>query len=870
MIRSLPHESVQRTVLANGLTVLVHEDHSAPVVAVVTYVKAGYFDEPDDVVGIAHVLEHMYFKGTPSRGVGEIAKQTKASGGYLNAATIYDHTSYYAVLPTAGFDTGLEIQADAYAHSVIDGDELRRELEVIIEEAKRKEDNPGAVTTETLYELLHDTHRIRRWRIGRERGLRALTREQLIGFYQNFYRPGNTVLVVAGDVQVDTLMLRIESLYGILPNDTVVRSPGEPERGRAGRRYTEREGDISQTQLAFGWRTPGTRHADTPLLDLAASVLASGRASRLYRAVRDRRLASSVSAYNYTPTELGVFVVHADGEPDTSRAAAESIWSEMGRLREDGVQAGDVQRVQRLFESRWLRRLETMEGQANFLAEWEALGDWHLADDYAAQMMTATPQQVTDAVRRHLAPDDAAMMVYRPNDAEPFAATADAAFDRLDAAPRANLPSVVLPATVAAPAIVVGQTPEQVHGLVSVYRTPRGVPVLVRKKAGSPIVHFGIYASGGASREEAAIAGVATLLARTTLKGTTRRTADVIALETELLGGSISPSVTSDGLGWTLSVPVTRLAAAIDLFADVVLNPTLPPAAFETERSVALSQVAQLRDDMFRYPVRLATEAAFGSHPYGRGVLGSETTLTAIRVDDALAWHEAQVRRANAVLAVVGDVDPGDIAVRLERAFEALEWRSTPTLASPMWPDAFVQRSDVRDKAQTALAVAFPGPTRGDESRIAAHLIASVASGLGGRFFDELRDRQSLAYTVHATSNDRVAAGMFLSYIATSPEKEEAARHGLLREFARLCEDRVTDDEMARATTYALGTHAISQQSGANVLAELIDAYLYGNGIEELDAFEPRIRAVTPASMRELARTYFDPARRVEGVVRGR
>ena len=149
MIRSLPHESVQRTVLANGLTVLVHEDHSAPVVAVVTYVKAGYFDEPDDVVGIAHVLEHMYFKGTPSRGVGEIAKQTKASGGSLNAATIYDHTSYYAVLPTAGFDTGLEIQADAYAHSVIDGDELRRELEVIIEEAKRKEDNPGAVTTET-------------------------------------------------------------------------------------------------------------------------------------------------------------------------------------------------------------------------------------------------------------------------------------------------------------------------------------------------------------------------------------------------------------------------------------------------------------------------------------------------------------------------------------------------------------------------------------------------------------------------------------------------------------------------------------------------------------------------------------------------
>src|SRR5881409_1111068 len=130
---ALDPATVRRTILDNGLRVLVRRDVSAPVVAIVTYVSAGYFDETDDVSGIAHVLEHMFFKGTPTRGVGEIARQTKARGGYLNAATIYDHTSYYAVLPTAGFDAGLEVQADAYANSLIDADELRRELEVIIE-----------------------------------------------------------------------------------------------------------------------------------------------------------------------------------------------------------------------------------------------------------------------------------------------------------------------------------------------------------------------------------------------------------------------------------------------------------------------------------------------------------------------------------------------------------------------------------------------------------------------------------------------------------------------------------------------------------------------------------------------------------------
>jgi predicted Zn-dependent peptidase len=134
---ALDPATVRRTTLPNGLRVLVRRDDSAPVVAIVTYVSAGYFDETDDVVGIAHVLEHMYFKGTPTRGVGEIARQTKAVGGYLNAATIYDHTSYYTVLPSSSFVAGLDVQFDAYANSLIDQAELARELEVIIQSARR-------------------------------------------------------------------------------------------------------------------------------------------------------------------------------------------------------------------------------------------------------------------------------------------------------------------------------------------------------------------------------------------------------------------------------------------------------------------------------------------------------------------------------------------------------------------------------------------------------------------------------------------------------------------------------------------------------------------------------------------------------------
>src|SRR5689334_14090926 len=433
---ALDPATVRRTTLPNGLRVLVRRDTSAPVVAIVTYVSAGYFDETDDVVGIAHVLEHMYFKGTPSRGVGEIAKQTKAVGGYLNAATIYDHTSYYTVLPSSGFRQGLEVQADAYANSLIDSEELARELEVIIQEAKRKADNPPAVATETLYELLHDRHRIRRWRIGREPGLRALTRDALVGLYRNFYHPGNTVLSIVGDVDPTEALAAVQAKYGALPAGEPARHAGHTEEGVSGFRYREWTGDIGQTQLAFGWRTPGTTHPDTAALDLLAAVLGSGRASRLYRSVRERRLASSVSAYNYTPTEIGVFVIHAETKPENTSDAARAIWDQLRLVREGDLGDLEIERAKRIYESQWLRRLEDMEGQANYLAEWEALGDWRMGDRYFERLMAVTRDDLVNVANRYLDPNNAGVTIYRPAASGEVAADASSMRSLLDNDPR--------------------------------------------------------------------------------------------------------------------------------------------------------------------------------------------------------------------------------------------------------------------------------------------------------------------------------------------------------------------------------------------------------------------------------------------------
>lgn len=416
---------VTRTVLPNGLRVLICEDRSAPVVAIFTDVLAGYFDEPEEWAGISHVLEHMYFKGTPNRGPGVMAQETRSAGGYLNASTIYDHTSYYSVLPSSALEEGLDIQSDALLNSLFDEEELRKELLVIIQESKRKLDNPAAVARETLYELMFDRHRMRRWRIGREEQLRTFTRTDVAGFFQQFYRGAGIVLVVAGDVNSTRVLELLRAKYGALRPGAPLRDRGPAEPAKHEFRYRELAGDVVQTRIEMGWHTAPTLHEDTAYLDLLAIILGQGRASHLYRGIRDAGLASSISAHNYTPTELGVFGISAEAEPADTHDCIVKTCAVIDALKTGALSEGDLQRAQNLVETRLLRGLETMEGKANFVAEWEALGDWRLGLAYLKRVMSASRSDIERVAHQYLAIGGLALLTYQPRTAAPFHFTLD-------------------------------------------------------------------------------------------------------------------------------------------------------------------------------------------------------------------------------------------------------------------------------------------------------------------------------------------------------------------------------------------------------------------------------------------------------------
>lgn len=396
-----------------------------------------------------------------------------------------------------------------------------------------------------------------------------------------------------------------------------------------------------------------------------------------------------------------------------------------------------------------------------------------------------------------------------------------------------------------------------------------GAHLLIKRRPHLPLVSLAVAARGGSALEPRANAGITALMARTSIKGTRQRTAAEIAEQAERMGGSVAPAAGSDLIDWEISVPSRHFTDAFSLVADVAFDAAFPEAALEVERKLTLADLQHTRDDMYRYPLRLCLQAGFAGHAYGYSLEDIERGVSNVDVAGLSAWQRQRMSNQSWII-IVGDIDP-ELAMRAaETLGPAHRVPAAEPAPAPEWPAVPVSLTEQRAKAQSALAIGFPGPDRNHEDVYALQVLANAVGGLGGRFFEELRSKRSLAYTVSLLPVFRAAGGMFIGYIATTPEREEEARSGLLEQFATLVNQPLTDEEIERSKRYTIGTWQIRSQTNAAQLSDLLQAHLLGSGMAEIDGFEARIRAVTAQRIQEVARRYFKPELAVQGVVRGK
>jgi zinc protease len=400
-----------------------------------------------------------------------------------------------------------------------------------------------------------------------------------------------------------------------------------------------------------------------------------------------------------------------------------------------------------------------------------------------------------------------------------------------------------------------------------------GADLLVCRKSGVPLVTLGIY-TPRAEFDPPGQAGLGALVIRSGLRGAGELDSAELAFAFERLGGTLGASIASDWLGYGTTVLAEHLGEAGALLDLAFSAPRLDESDVTTERDLMVVEAEQLGDDMFRFPFQLGFAAAFGDAGYGVPVNGLPETLPSLTPAAVRNWHARLLLAARPVVVVVGDVDPEEASATLAgvlerrppapdlRRFPPLDWAATQLNGNG-------SRVVARDKAQAALAMIFPGPERRDSDRTAADVWAAVASGLGGRLFEALRDRRSLAYTVLASSWQRGRAGALVTYIATSPSREEEARSAMLDELARFTREPVSEAELHQAVNYLAGQAEVARQSGSALAGEILEAWLIGNGLEDLENPGAAFQAVTAEQVLQVARRYLDPIRRAEGIVRG-
>jgi zinc protease len=860
-----------KAILRNGLTVLVREQQAVPLASITTFVKAGYFDEEDRLSGISHVIEHMFFKGTGRRPVGVIAAETKALGGYLNASTFYDRTVYQTVVPAENTLKALDIQSDALWNSTYDPDELKREIEVVLQENNRKLDNPSAVTSEKMYSVAFQQHRMRRWRIGTVDGLRALTRDDVVGYVQKYYRPSNIILVIAGQVDRERILEEVIRLYGSVEDQAVERDMSPEEPAQTALRYGWERGPIEQNRVAIGFHTPGLLDSDARALQVLAAVFSEGRASHLNAFVRDEKgLITSGSAELLGFQDFGLFEI--DVETSQPIEAQIAVLAEIENIRRYGVTQEQVSRAGALIAQNRYHARETVDDVAEELAFYEALGDWKRSELYISEIQGVTAADVVRVARQYLVPDNMTVFEYLPQSvARNFteAEYTEAVLNRVSAATeQREVEELPVTADVSAG----GQS--VLHDLVRPIQRRsilRGPEVYILEDHRLPLVSFGIFYPGGRLLETPENAGITELMLRTAIRGTQRFNSSDIARRLENAGARIHTVNEPDFFGYVVDGLSGGMGSALEILMDVLQQPVFQEDDLEREKMLQLARIRQLRENNFAYPVQLFMQTLFGDHPYARPAMGTESAIQKITQDDLQQWFRENQRPLIPLIVIVGDTQGTGLVAPIADALtnEDLHERDLASIAGSSPSRGRGERVENVSRHQTALVWGFPGSTRSGTDRHALVILENIVSGLGGRFFDAIREKQGLAYTVHTGNAFYTKSGAVYTYTAFSPENESRVKESLLREIELLRTQGVTPEEVRKSIAYSIGIHEMRLQTRYGLVLEYARSIYSGLGVQGVSGYSEAIRKITADQVRKIAAQYLDPAALREAVVRG-
>ncbi|PYK00421.1 MAG: hypothetical protein DME68_01100 [Verrucomicrobia bacterium] len=826
---TFPSSSAQKWFLPNGLTIIVQEDHSAPVASVQAWCATGSIDEDEHLgAGLSHILEHMLFKGTKTRSTNVIAQKIQDVGGYINAYTSFDRTVFWIDVPKDGIATALDVLADAMMNSTLPPEEYQKEQEVIRREFAMGLDDPDRVVGLRLFATAYQRHPYRFPVIGEIEIYNQLTHEQVMQYYKTRYVPNNLTFVVAGDVDAEKVRQQLTEFFKAYPEKSLkpLFIPEEPPQ--LGRREVHEEFATELTHLSLAWHIPEVTNPDVPALDLLSSILGDGRSSRLYRRVREEAgLAYRISAFSYTPGDPGLFGIDATLDPKKREAAEQLVLRILDEVKQAGVTTEELMKAKKISLSHHLGALTTVRGQASDIgSNWLLTRNLNFSRDYLDAAQKVTLDDIKRVAARYLTNENLTVVSLNPKGS-------------------------LLAKTEAAKPVGVGE--------VQKFELSNGLRLLVRQDARLPLVAIGAVFRSGLLAETPQTNGITRLMAKVLLKGTKTRTAEQIANQIEAVGGSISSEAGNNSFAVSLDITKPDVKLGVELLSDVLLNATMPEEAIAREKEVQIAAIKQDEEQLTTVARNILRQALFTQHPYALRANGSVDSIQRLTRKDLLEFRDRYVVAKNGVIFVFGDVKAAEVKQLFEQALAGMKPGTLAlTDAHPAAPLNKIETVESRkEKAQGVIMVGYRGADIFSPDRYPLQLIDEASSDLGSRFFVRIREQMGLAYYVGANQMEGLVPGLFAFYLGTDPQKIEPVKTALLDEIHKLATDGLTNEELARAKKKVIGQQEIANQSNDSFGYQCALDEIYGLGFNYYKSLEHGVEAVSLDDIKRVAAKYF-------------
>jgi len=846
----IPYE---RFVLDNGLTVIVHEDHKAPIVAINIWYHVGSKNEKPGKTGFAHLFEHLMFGGSEHAPGRYIDAMENVGATDLNGTTNSDRTNYFENVPTSAVDFTLWMESDRMGHllGALDQKTLDLQRGVVQNEKRQGENQPYGVTEQLLTQNTYPAGHPYSWTtIGDMADLDAASMKDVQEWFKTYYGPSNVVLVLAGDIDAKTAREKVTKYFGDIPAGPPVAHQQVWIAKMTGTHRQVVQDRVPQARIYKVWNIPEYGSAEGDYLDLVSDCLSSGKSSRFYkRLVYEDQIATDALAFTDLGEIGGQFYVRATARPGQSIAQVEKeLDEELARFVKSGPTPEELQRVKTQHEAEFIRGIERIGGfggKSDRLAKNQAfLGSPDAYKISLKRVRLATAEDLR-AAAQHWLSDGVYILEVDPF---PDYKTASAGADRGKAPDTGTPPELKLPKLQRA-------------------TLSNGLKIILAERHEVPLVNFTLATDAGFASDASTTPGTANLAMQVLTDGTRTRNALQISDELESLGATLRGSSNLDLSFVSLSALTAKLDPSLDLFADVVLNPSYPETEVKREQKLALAGIEREQNTPTTLALRVLPALLYGAdHPYGNPLTGSGTKESVAKLTrgDLVKFHDTWLHPNNSTLIVVGDTTLAEVTPKLEKLFAG--WKSGSAPAKNVKTVAVASKSAVYliDKPGALQSVIIAGvvaPPRANPQEIAIEAMNDSLGGtFGGRMNMNLREDKHWSYGVRTVLRDARSQRPFYAIAPVQTDKTKESLVEMNKEFRGIAGDHpIRADELAKIQANETLKLPGSRETLSALGQSIVDLVQFGLPDDYYDTYAGKVRALKTSDVSAAAKEVVRP-----------